>query len=93
MDYTPFISPIVTAAIAIIGAYVAMKNANNAKFEELKVQNAEQYTMLKALKEQVEKHNSIVERTYGLEHDMKTAFVRIDELKARDDKLEEMLGK
>lgn len=35
------------------------------------------------LKKQVEKHNSIIERTVVLERDMKTAFNRIEEL--RDD--------
>ena len=91
MDMTPWIAPAVSVAIAVIGAYIAMKNANNAKFEEIKVQNAEQYAMLKALKEQVEKHNGVIERTYGLEHDMKTAFLRIDELKEADAKLAEDL--
>lgn len=93
MDLTPYLSPIVAAVIAIVGAYVAMKNANNAKFEELKVQNAEQMAEIRALKEQVEKHNGVVERTFVLERDMKTAWVRIDELKERDDKIEAKIEK
>lgn len=88
MDITPYISPIVAAVIAIVGAYVAMKNANNAKFEQLSVQIAALSTQVTDLKDQVEKHNTVIERTYKLESDMNTAFKRIDELKARDDKLE-----
>lgn len=48
------------------------------------------------LKRSVDKHNEVVERTYKMEHDVKTAFIRIDELReedgrinARIDKLEE----
>lgn len=84
MDFTPYISPTVTVVIAIVGAYAAMKNANNAKFEELMVQNAQQFAEIRALKEQVEKHNGVIERTYRLETEMRTAFMRIDELKAAD---------
>ena len=87
VDMTPWISPIVTVVVAIVGAYIAMKNANNQKFEELKVQNAEQTAMLKTLKEQVEKHNGVIERTFKLESDMHTAYKRIDELKEKDEKL------
>ncbi|MBQ9003049.1 MAG: hypothetical protein IJ087_14445 [Eggerthellaceae bacterium] len=88
MDITPYISSIVTVLVAVVGAYVAMKNANNQKFQELSVQIAHLSTQVEDLKEQVEKHNSIVERTFKLESDMHTAFKRIDELKERDDKLE-----
>lgn len=93
MDFTPYISPLVTAVIAIVGAYVAMKNANNAKFEELRVQNAEQMAMLKALKEQVEKHNNVIERTFKLESDVNTAFKRIDELKEADLRFDDKLDR
>ena len=93
MDITPYLSPIVAAVIAIVGAYVAMKNANNAKFEELRVQNAEQTAEIRALKEQVVEHNNVIERTFALERDMKTAFIRIDELKTRDEKIEAKIEK
>lgn len=93
MDLTPWISPIVTVVVAIVGAYIAMKNANNQKFEELKVQNAEQTAMLKALKEQVEKHNGVIERTFKLESDMKTAYKHIDRLRDEDEKILERIEK
>ncbi|MBQ9000402.1 MAG: hypothetical protein IJ087_00930 [Eggerthellaceae bacterium] len=99
MDFTPYIGPIATVAIGLIGFYIAMKNANNAKFEALSVQlaaqNAEQTAEIRALKQQladlkaeVEKHNGVIERTYKLESDMHTAFKRIDELKDADLRIE-----
>jgi len=93
MDFTPFISPIVTIALAVVTAYVATNASNNHKFEELRVQNAEQTALIRALKEQVEKHNNVMERTFKLEGDVHTAFKRIDELKERDDKLEAKMEK
>lgn len=90
---TPWISPIVTVVVAIVGAYIAMKNANNQKFEELKVQNAEQTAMLKALKDQVEKHNGVIERTFILESEMKTAYKHIDRLRDEDEKILERIEK
>ena len=91
VDITPFIGPIVTVALAVATAYVATNAANNRKFEELRVQNAEQTALIRALKETVDRHNSIVERTFKLETEMKTAWVRIDELKEHDARIEEKL--
>lgn len=88
MDVTPYIGAIVTVVVAIVGGYVAMKNANNAKFEQISVQIASLSQQVVDLKEQVEKHNSTIERTFKLESDMNTAFKRIDELKERDEKIE-----
>ena len=38
-------------------------------------------TQIRNLEQKVEKHNNMVERTYVLERDLKTAFRYIDELK------------
>lgn len=88
MDISPYLGAIVTVIVAIVGGYVAMKNANNEKFNSLSVQIASLSAQLVDLKEQVEKHNNVVERVYKTETDLHTAFKRIDELKERDDKLE-----
>ncbi len=93
MDITPFISPIVTVVLAVITAYVATNASNNHKFEEIRVQNAEQTALLRSLKEQVERHNGVIERTFTLETEMRTAYRRIDELKERDEKLETKMEK
>jgi len=93
VDITPYIGSIVTVIVAIVGGYVAMKNANNEKFNALSVQIASLSQQVTDLKEDVEKHNGAVERTYKLESDMHTAYKRIDELKAADEKLEARIDK
>ena len=93
MDLTPYIGAIVTAAVFIVGSYVAMKNANNEKFNELSVQIATLQTEIRDLRRDVEKHNDVVERTHKLEADLHTAFKRIDELKERDEKIEQRIEK
>ena len=80
MDITPFIAPLVTAIIAAAGTYAAIAS-RLARVE----------TMIADLRRDVEKHNHVIERTYILERDMKTAFNALDELKAKDEKLEDKL--
>lgn len=93
MDITPYIGSIVTVIVAIVGGYVAMKNANNEKFNALSVQIASLSQQVTDLKEDVEKHNHVVERVYVNERDIKTAFHQLDELKAADEKLEARIDK
>lgn len=80
MDITPYLGPIVTALIAFGATYAAF-NARLAKTEQ----------KLDDLKDQVQKHNQIVERTYRLESDMATACKRIDELREKDTRIEDKL--
>ena len=93
MDFTPYLSPLVAAIIAIVGAYVAMKNANNAKFEALSVQIAKLSQQVDDLRSDVEKHNNLVEKVAVNTRDIKTAWNQIDELKERDNKIEEKIEK
>lgn len=93
MDFTPYIGSIVTVIVAIVGGYVAMKNANNEKFNALSVQIASLSQEVKDLRSDVEKHNNVVERTAVNERDIKTAFHHIDELKERDEKIETRIEK
>ena len=93
MDISQLISPAVTALVAIVGAYIAMKNANNAKFEALSIQIAKLSQQVDDLKADVEKHNNVVERTFVVETNLHTAFKRIDELKDRDEKIEAKIEK
>ena len=46
---------------------------------------------IEQLEKKVEKHNTIVERTYILERDLKTAFNYIEEIKTRQDKEEDKI--
>ncbi len=93
MDITPYIGSIVTVLVAIVGGYVAMKNANNEKFNTISVQIATVSQQVTDLKEDVEKHNHVVERVYTNERDLKTAFHQLDELKERDKSIEARIDK
>ena len=46
---------------------------------------------IEQLEKKVEKHNTIVERTYILERGLKTAFNYIEEIKSRQDKEEDKI--
>jgi len=107
LDITPYFSGIMSAAVFVIGGYLAMKNANEKRFaiieskqaaqdekilraleevnvsRDLATQMAALSTKMDDLVDDVRKHNNVVERTYKIEQDVKTAFHRIDEL--RDD--------
>ena len=80
MDITPYIGSIVTVVLAF-GAFYGAVNVRLARTEQ----------KLDDLTAQVEKHNQVVERTYRLESDMSTAYKRIDELKAKDERIEDKL--
>ena len=78
MDFTPFISSVVTIIIAF-GAFYGLVSANMAKLE----------TLITDLRRDVEKHNSMIERTYNLEADMKVVqtditniYHKLDDFKA-----------
>jgi len=80
VDITPYLGPIVTALIAFGATYAAF-SARLTKLE----------TLIEDLRRDVEKHNSVVERTAVVENDLHTAFIRIDELKERDKVIEEKM--
>lgn len=69
-DLAVLITPLITAALAAIGVYVAIVS---------RLTTTE--TLIAELRKSVDKHNSMVERTYKLESDQRTAFKRIDELR------------
>lgn len=74
-------SNIITIVTGVVGIYVLVTK-----------QIAVIETEIKELTKTVDKHNQIVERTYKLERDMSTAFMRIDEnregIKENRDKIE-----
>lgn len=75
----PIVSALVSAASAAGCVYVAITN-------RLSVLE----TKMDALSDKVEKHNSVIERTYKLETDAATAWKRHDELADRVERLEDM---
>lgn len=72
---------IIVALIGIIPAvFVAVVSIiSNNQIVKVKIEE---------LTKKVEKHNQIVERTYKLESDVKTAFNKLDEERARIERLE-----
>lgn len=75
----PIVTALVSAASAAGGVYVAITN-------RLSVLE----TKMDALSDKVEKHNSVIERTYKLETNAATAWKRHDELADRVERLEDM---
>lgn len=65
---------IIVAAISLIGTLAGSYFANNKTIALLSYR-------LEQLERKVEKHNSVVERTFQLENNMQTAFSRIDEIR------------
>lgn len=79
-DWAPFIAPAVSVVIAVVSLWFGF----SSRISKLEV-------LIQELKSDVEKHNRVVERTYAIERDMKTAYMRIDELREKDEKLEEKI--
>lgn len=75
----PALSAVLSAVFAACGVYVAISN-------RLSVLE----TKMDGLSTKVEKHNSVIERTYRLETDAATAWKRHDELAERVERLEDM---
>lgn len=75
MDITPYIGTIVTVVIAVGSVYAAI-SSRLTKLE----------TLIEDLRRDVEKHNGVIERTYGLEADMKAVQVDMSHLKEQIDK-------
>lgn len=69
------ISTIVTIVIAVGATYAAI-SSRITKLE----------TLIDDLRRDVEKHNGVIERTYGLEADMKAVQVDMSHLKEQIDK-------
>ena len=65
---------IVVAAISLLGTLAGSYFANSKT-------NALLSYRLEQLERKVEKHNSVVERTFQLENNVQTAFSRIDEIR------------
>lgn len=80
VDLSVFIAPVFTALLTGLGVWVGMSNQVTA----IKVE-------IKNLTKQVEKHNSVVERTYKLETDTSTMWRRLDELRDEVKRVEDKI--
>lgn len=67
-------SAVIVGVLAFAGTAVTARTSLNrvVSVMEEKINN---------LQKAVDKHNSVIERTYKLEADVKTAFIRIDEIR------------
>ena len=70
MEWTVLISPIVSALIAIFGAYMATKRGAEERERKYAESIARLETKLDMLSDRVDKHNNLIERTYKLESDV-----------------------
>ena len=92
MELTALISPIVSALVAVFGAYAATKRAAEDREREQERRMAEFQisvssdiaalsTKLDTLSERVEKHNGVVERMTAAETEITNLYHRFDDLK------------
>lgn len=65
---------IIVAAISLLGSLAGSYFANSKTIALLSYR-------LEQLERKVEKHNSVVERTFQLENNVQTAFSQIDEIR------------
>ena len=70
MEWTILISPIVSAILAIFGAYAAVKRSADERERKYADSIARLETKLDMLSDRVDKHNNLIERTYKLESDV-----------------------
>lgn len=82
MEWSILISPIVSAICAIFGAYMAARRVAEERERHQADSIARLETKLDTLSARVEKHNSIIERTYKLEVEVENLYHRYDELHA-----------
>ena len=65
---------VIVAFISLLGTLTGSYFANSKTTALLSYR-------MEQLERKVEKHNQVIERTYKIEKDLNTAFIRIDELK------------
>lgn len=87
MDFTEIIVAIITGGLAFLGVVITNNSSNRKIQSNIETQQAVTNTKIDNLKSQVEKHNSVIERTYSIEKDIavlkeeqKVANHRIDDL-------------
>ena len=81
MEWTALISPIVSALVAIFGAYAAVKREADERERKYADSIARLETKLDMLSERVDKHNNLIERTYKLESDVEHLRADVHDIK------------
>lgn len=80
MELAQVIGWCVTIAVAVFGSYQAAKRAADERERQTLEELAEIRVEIRHLIQEVEKHNSVIERTYKLETEVDNLYHRYDEL-------------
>ena len=90
MEYliAPIASGVVSAIVAAFGVYVAITNRLTQLETQQKADRDALMREIQLLRDDVQEHNRVVERTFKTEADLKTAFRHIDEQRGRISRLE-----
>jgi hypothetical protein len=90
--WVPIIVALITSGLTLVGVIIANRRSNADMVEQIRRDSEVQDVKLQGridvihqtisdLTKQVEKHNQVIERTYGLERRMSLAEERIDVLR------------
>ena len=80
MELAQVIGWCVTIAVAVFGSYQAAKRAADERERKTLEELAEIRVEIKHLIQEVEKHNSVIERTYKLETEVDNLYHRYNEI-------------
>jgi hypothetical protein len=80
-ELLPLLSPLVSALVAVFGAYQAVKRAADERERKYAESIARLETKVDVLSERVEKHNNLVERMGKAEVEINNLYHRYDEMK------------
>ena len=84
----PIASGVVSAVIAAFGVYVAITNRLTQLETQQKADREALMREMHLMRDDLEKHNSVIERTFKMESDLNTAFKHIDENRERISRIE-----
>lgn len=66
MDWTPYLGPTATILVFVIGGWIAVKNANNARFSRIEAEQAAMNATLNQLAEDVRATRELSRQIAGL---------------------------
>ena len=80
-ELLPLLSPLVSALVAVFGAYQAVKRTADERERKYADSIARLETKMDVLSERVEKHNNLVERMSKAEVEINNLYHRYDDMK------------
>jgi len=80
-ELIPLLSPLVSALVAVFGAYQAVKRTADERERKYADSIARLETKMDVLSERVEKHNNLIERMTKAETEIDNLYHRYDDLK------------